>query len=289
MNQVSGRWPVAVFAHNEEDCIEACVRSLLDNRQPGIALEVHVLANACSDGTETVVARLAASEPSVRLHSISIGDKANAWNVYVHEVAPESDVHFFIDGDVQACAGALLPLAQALAAAPQANAAAALPVSGRAMEQTRRRMVSNRDLAGNLYALSGDFVRRLRAQQIAMPRGFIGEDSLVGAFAKYDLDPARGWDDSRIVSCEASGFAFESLSALKPADWRLYWNRRIRYSMRKFQMQALRRQVERQGFHAMPVDVRELYRDPEAWAGGPADPLFDLLARRRIRKASAPK
>ena len=37
--------------------------------------------------------------------TIPVGDKANTWNVYVHEVAPRSELHFLIDGDVKVESG----------------------------------------------------------------------------------------------------------------------------------------------------------------------------------------
>jgi len=285
-------WPVAVFAHNEANSIIKCLETVLANRVAGQAMEIHVLANACSDNTEQLVRDFARTEPCVHLHSIVVGDKANAWNCYIHDFSPDSDVHFFIDGDVEASAGALAALADALAQQPHVNAAAALPVSGRAKDVTRATMLAQADLAGNLYALSGDFVRRLRAGAVKMPVGFIGEDSLVGAFAKYDLDTSKGWNDGLIVPVAAAGFYFDSLNWRHARDWRLYWNRRIRYSMRTIQLHAFRKLIQAHGFQAMPAHVRDLY--PDVNRLGPIgehgeNPLFDFLAKRRIRKQYGPQ
>ena len=99
-------WPVAIFAHNEAEHILACLESLAQ-AAPDKRLECFVLANACTDETEALVMKYAEGYPGIHLVSIEVGDKSNAWNVYVHEIAPTAEVHFFIDGDVEACPGAL--------------------------------------------------------------------------------------------------------------------------------------------------------------------------------------
>ena len=133
-------WPVAVFAHNEARNIIACLDSL--QAAASHPLECHVLAIACSDRTEALVREYSATHPNVRLRSIALGDKANAWNVFVHEAAPHGASHyFFIDGDVRATAGALDIMAHTLTRHPQANGVSALPQSGRGVAAFQRDML----------------------------------------------------------------------------------------------------------------------------------------------------
>ena len=77
-------WPVMVLAYNEERHIQACLDSLFDGEQ-GQPLEVYVMANGCTDGTERLVLEYARRRPEVHLVSIKLGDKCNAWNVFIHE------------------------------------------------------------------------------------------------------------------------------------------------------------------------------------------------------------
>lgn len=283
-------WPVAIFAHNEADHIAACLDSITAAADDH-AVICYVLANACTDATESAVRRYAEKHPGVQLVSIALGDKANAWNVYVHEVAPESDVHFFIDGDVSACPSALTELNSVLVRHPQANAASALPETGRSVVRTRQVMLEGKEIAGNLYALSGRFVNRIREAKLRMPIGFIGEDSLIGALAKWDLDPNGAWKDDRIVPCAQAGFAFESVSPFSPADWKLYWHRRIRYSIRSYQIKMLRTALKQAGLVGMPQHIKELYPGMVdsfrvGWNG--VNTLFDWLALQRIRRDARP-
>src|SRR5512143_1832478 len=91
---------IGVFAHNEQCRIIHCLESLsteLQNPQ----IEIFVLANGCTDQTEVVVEAYARSHSNVHLVHIPLGDKANAWNYFVHEVAPASELVYFMDGDVE--------------------------------------------------------------------------------------------------------------------------------------------------------------------------------------------
>lgn len=287
MTDVNPAWPVAVFAHNEARNIVACLDSLraAATRPP----ECYVLANACRDNTEALVRDYAARHPNVHLVSIELGDKANAWNVFVHDVAPRGvPCYFFIDGDVRATPGSLDALAAALAQHPQANGASALPRSGRGVEAFQRDMLKNNGVAGNLYGLRGDFVERIREHAIHMPVGTIGEDALMGAMLKWDLRGDTRWDDSKVVVAHDAGFEFDPVSPWLPREWKKYFHRRVRYSVRGYQNRMLGRAIQPGGFESLPQQIADMYARYSdvlrlKWRGG--DTLFDWLAIREIRAA----
>lgn len=274
---------IAVFAHDEAERILPCLDSVYGGAPPR-PFEIHVLANGCRDNTEALVSAYASTHPEVRLHRIALGDKANAWNLYVHERSLHAALHCFVDGDVRLVPGAIAALAAALDGAPAANAAAGLPDGGRNVAGFAAEVRESHALAGNLYALSGRFVTRLRAAGLRLPVGLIGDDSWVGALALMDLDPHGGWQKSRVAVAEAARFVFDSLRWHRPRDARLYWRRRIRYGLRRWQTVMLRAHIEEHGL-ALPLDVRELYREYAhlcrlRWSG--PDTLFLWLARSRI-------
>ena len=280
-------WPVAVFAHNEARNIIACLDSLQSAATQPLAC--HVLANACTDRTEALVREYAADHTNVHLVSIALGDKANAWNVFVHEVASRNAAAcFFIDGDVRAIPGSLDAMAQALVEHSQANGVSALPQSGRGVAAFQRDMLRDNGVAGNLYGLRGSFVERIRTQAIKMPIGTIGEDALMGAMLKWDLRGDTRWDNSRVVVAREAGFAFDSVSPWLPREWKKYFRRRVRYSVRGYQNKMLGQAIQPAGFTALPHHVRELYPCyPDVlrleWRG--LDTLFDWLAIQEIRSA----
>ena len=290
MTDAPHAWPVAVFAHNEARNIIACLDSLrAATRHP---FECYVLANACSDATEALVREYGAGHANVHLVSISLGDKANAWNVFVHEVAPRgAPLYFFIDGDVRISPGALDAMAQALERHPQANGVSALPRSGRGIAAFQRDMLRDNGVAGGLYGMRGSFVERIRAQAINMPIGTIGEDALIGAMLKWDLRGDARWDDSRVVVAENAGFEFDPVSPWLPREWKKYFRRRVRYSVRGYQNKMLGRTIQPAGFAELPREVRDLYpRYPELlkleWRG--LDTIFGWLALQQIRAARRP-
>lgn len=287
MTDITQPWPVAVFAHNEARNIIACLDSLqASTRHP---IECYVLANACTDRTEALVHEYASSHPNVHLVSITLGDKANAWNVFVHEASPrEASHYFFIDGDVRVTPGALDAMALALGQNSQANGVSALPKSGRGVEAFKRDMLETNGIAGNLYGLRGVFVERIRSQAIHMPIGTIGEDALMGAMLKWDLRGDTRWDNNKVTVAHEAGFEFDSVSPWLPREWKKYFRRRVRYSVRGYQNKMLGKAIQPAGFELLPQHIGNLYpRFPEVlsleWRG--LNTLFDWLAIREINAA----
>jgi hypothetical protein len=257
---------VAVFAHNEARRIEASIESV-ERAAGGRPLSITVLANGCTDRTVDVVRALAETRAHLTLVEIALADKANAWNTYVHDTFDEAagaaiDAHFFVDGDVRIGDGAFRALAAALEHAPTANAAGGMPATGRDRDAWSRRMVERGFLAGNLYALRGAFVQRIRAGHVRMPIGFIGEDWLVSFLAGTDLGAvARTPAAPLVVFSPDALFSFRSLSPVSPRDYRTYAHRLWRYALRDVQFEMLLNFVRRASIVDMPRHVDDLYRD----------------------------
>lgn len=256
-------WPVMVLAHNEERQIVQCLDSLFDG-EPRRDLEVYVMANGCTDRTEALTLEYAKRRPGVKLVSIELGDKNNAWNVFVHDTVkarcPGRPVYFFMDGDARIVPGSLTVMAAALRETPHAHAASAPPASGRSMAHDRKELLEVRGLVANLYALRGEFVASLQDKGVRLPLRLEGDDGLLGALIKWDLDPKRGeWDDQRIVPCADAGFAFESVNMAEWAAWRGYWRRAVRYGRRHYEFQLLGPRLKRDGLPGLPADITEIY------------------------------
>ena len=282
-------WPVMVLAHNEERHIAACLDSIFaaDAAAP---LAVYVMANGCSDRTEDIVREYATREPRVHLVSIALGDKCNAWNVFVHEtVATQcagAPIYFFMDGDARAVAGSFSAMERALRAEPAANAVGAPPAAGRSMAHDRDELLRDRGLVANLYALRGTFVERCRAVGVRIPLKLEGDDGLIGALVRWDLDPRQAMDARRIAPCADAGFLFESFSPRRAGDWRAYWKRMVRYGRRRYEFALLGPRLRAGGIEAMPRDIREIYRDVHrlrlTWDG--MYTITNWLALREMRR-----
>ena len=280
-------WPIMVLAHNEATKIVACLDSIYE-ADPSKKFSIFVMANGCTDNTEDIVNAYAKDHPEVSLVSIELPDKCNAWNVYIHEIIPSRvgghDVYFFMDGDARACPGALSALFEALDADTDALAAAAVPFSGRSMKRERAEILERRELVANLYALTGKFVTQVQLAGVRLPLGLEGDDGLIGALVKWDLDPREQWDDRRIVTCANAGFTFESMSWRRWDDWKTYWRRKVRYARRRYEFELLGSRLKDQGIKAMPVSISQLYAHANEcklrWSG--MDTLFYWLALREM-------
>jgi glycosyltransferase involved in cell wall biosynthesis len=261
--QATAPWAVMVLAYNEERHIVACLDSIIAS-EPGRAFDIYVMANGCTDRTEALVTAYGRRNPAAKLVSIKLGDKCNAWNVFIHETvkneAPGRDIYFFMDGDARVVPGSFTAMANALVRNQRANAASAVPASGRNVERDRLEILNDRGLVANLYALRGSFVDRLRDRQVKLPLKLEGDDGLLGALIKWDLDPVHGtFDDDRIVACSDAAFEFEPLSPSRVSDWRAYWKRAVRYGRRRYEFQVLRPELKEKGIAGVPSDITELY------------------------------
>ena len=250
---------VAVFAHNESDRIVSCLEALrLSPLPPGTIC--YLIANGCSDNTAEVADEYARTAPWLKVVSLQIGDKSNAWNHFVHEIAPQADYYFFTDGDCQIDFGALQQLEQALDENDAVNAASGVPsLTNQSLRVFRNAIMKHGGLAGNLYALSGNFVSRLRELSVRLPRGLIGDDSLVGALALWNLDRSSGWDHSRLKVVGSATFRYESIGQSSLSDPMFYIRRLKRYSLRHFQNQLIRNRLKPSGPPVLPEHIEKIY------------------------------
>lgn len=281
---------IAVLAHNEAEGIAACLASILGQEDLRPDDRIAVLENGSTDGTAAIVEGIAAREPRVRLVRLPLGDKANAWDAHVFgdgifggEAGQGTDLCVFIDGDVTMRPGSLAALREALAAHPDALAAAALPHGGRTAMAWRARILAEHGLPGNLYALRGSTVERLREGSWWLPVGFIGDDTFLMWLLRRRLDPSLAPDRGAIVPAQGAGFDYASLPAMTLSGLRGLYRRQRTYGMRDIQTKLLVDHLLADPSHRPPREIAELY--PRA---RPMDALlgpFGRLAPVKLRKA----
>ena len=257
----SRRRAIAVFAHNESRKILGCLEALrLSPLLPNTTC--YVIANGCNDDTVAHVTEYALKAPWVRVIVLEVGDKANAWNHFVHEIAPEAESYFFTDGDCQVENGSLQQLEESLLSDKNVNAASGVPSHHNiSLGIFRHDIIMHGGFAGNLYALSQDFVGRLRAQRIRLPQGLIGDDSLIGALALWNLDPSKGWNHDLARVVQTATFRYESIMWASVFDPMFYIRRLRRYSLRYFQNQLIRARIKPSGLSVLPDHIETLYLD----------------------------
>ncbi|MEL7489838.1 MAG: glycosyltransferase [Pseudomonadota bacterium] len=280
-------WSVCIFAHNEALLLPDCLNAL-DAAADGGDYVAHVIENGSHDDTAQVARAYASADKRIHVHELPVGDKANAWNDYVHRIAGEAEAHIFIDGDVRPMPRAFRGLAGALQENDEAYGAAALPATGRSRQAWAERLFDEHYISGNLYALSGDAINQFRTRPFHFPFGAVGEDGLLTYVLLTDLE--GGTDDThknRIAVATDAFFEFDSLR-LSPHDLKIYWNRLRRYSRRYIQNAIMYPMLKERGLAALPDKIDTIFT-AEALSEIPprTDFVNAIVDRRMLRELKA--
>lgn len=287
-------WAVAIIASREdgttlaatiESVLDACdahetTIDLLVNGNPGLVREI---AQQLARGH---IAR--GRTGRVRLWSIDFGDKANAWNQYVHQVWPGSRLVFFVDGYCRVEQPAFEALASGLERQPDCLAATGIPSTGRSAGRLRRQMQSEGGIHGNLHALRGEVLAKMRSLGFRLPVGLYRTDALVGAALSFNLDPGRfEWDPRRILLVGDARWSLRHLSWWRPSDLKAHAKRRLRQEQGRLENLAVRRQFAelRRPLGNLAPTVRLLVEDWLQQSG--YRPGCSPLSRWLFRKARA--
>lgn len=239
-------WTVALFAARES-CetltlsLQAAIRAcgtvpcdivLLVNGNDALAQAAIGVVDGLSDLPATC---------GVHLWNIAPGDKAHAWNQFMHEIATDTDLCFFVDGYVQVWPESFGLLAAALAAQPAALAATGVPTVGRSAAALRSQMLASGGLHGNLYVFPRRVMQSLQARGFRLPRGLYRNDSLLGALCNYNLDPAgAAWNPQRVLVHPNVSWALQEGHA-SPLTWlRGQFKRMLRQAQGELENVAVR-------------------------------------------------
>lgn len=282
-----GQITIAIFAHNEARHIAACLASLPLDRPD---IRAHLLVNGSSDGTAHIGQAIAARYHGLRVHDLAAPGKARTWNHIVHDLLtdPLPDLIAFMDGDARIAPGSFDAMAHEFAEHPQLNAVAGLPLNGRRHRHYQAMLREEGGLFGDLYALRGDFVARIRQRGLRLPVDLIGDDGLVCAWAATDLGRDAQWARARLGHAEAAGFRCEPVSLIRPASWRMQARRLTAYAIRHFQNSIVTDIMQRDGPDGLPEQLASLYPDwlprfsPRPGLAG----WFDRIALKRMARAA---
>ncbi len=248
---------ITILAHNEQRRISDCLHSL-PLGEPGIA--IHVVVNGSSDNTTNIARHVASQTSNVEVHTYKEGGKSRSWNRFTMDELPEfSDIHIYVDGDAILKAGSIPALVKSLADNPQAIAAGGVPLSGRQRHMYQQGMAIEGGLFGDLYALRGIFLSRMKAAAIRLPDDLIGDDGLIAALARTNLTNEDDNRPDRVKTCTDAGFAFETVGLLDLASWRMQYRRMINYSVRHFQNQMIIPIMRGPGPTALPRLMADIY------------------------------
>lgn len=232
-------YSIVMFAYNEEVNIRRSINSIFDNSDNRLE-SLYVIANGCKDNTVKIVNELKNTYTKINLVDITLGDKCNAWNIYIHEIAPNCNVHFFTDADVQFTKNVFPMLFDKLITTPQSNAIAGIPVSGRNIDYYKNLVINNSCLFGGCHGLKNEFVELIREKNFKLPVGLSWIDSAITKAVNSDIGDQNSNLPNRITYLLDSGYTFDSLNPFKISDLKLYWNRLARYKTGRLQENYLK-------------------------------------------------
>jgi len=238
----------------------------LDQRPPGSAKENSALA--------------------IQVWSIPLGDKANAWNQYIHQIWAGEAIAFFIDGYVRLNADAVESLGSAVEANALALGGTGVPTMGRSAKALRENMIINTGFHGNFCCLKGETIRQMRDTQIRLPVGLYRTDSLMGAFLCYGLDPGRHvWEDFRIHVHPTASWQIDPARWWRVRDVRAYLKRYFRQMRGKIENAAFADHLanRRCSPATLPATAREMVLEWERQC--PADYHFLAQKYRLLNQA----
>lgn len=142
----------------------------------------------------------------VRVWDIAVGDKANAWNQYIHQIWAGESIAFFIDGYVQLNPNSIKLLGEAIADKAGVMGGTGVPNDGQVRNPPHTHSTPESGFHGNFCCIKGTALEEMRSRKISLPFGLYRVDSLMGALLTLGLDPVSNvWVGSRIyVHPEAS-------------------------------------------------------------------------------------
>lgn len=198
---------------------------------------------------------------TLRLWDIQQGDKAHAWNEYVHRIWPEQGNAIFVDGYVEVNDNSLDALENALASAPQAWAATGVPTSGRSAARAREYMLREGGFQGNLHVIRAHALHKMRSVGFRLPLGLYRTDSLISSLLILGLEPAiNKWDKQRIAVEPKAIWNVRALGRLTWSSIASQWKRMLRQAQGILENRAAREHlsIKRLAPELLPATAREL-------------------------------
>lgn len=238
------RWALAVFASRES--LDLLLQTLVAAQigTNGTAV-IDVLVNGNPPLAVALTDHLANPEFShqalpIRVWDITLGDKANAWNQYIHHIWSGESIAFFIDGYVRLNPNSIKLLGEAIEDEAEVLGGTGVP-NGAIISSVAHAHVPQSGFHGNFCCIKGAALEQLRRRKIFLPIGLYRVDALMGALLTLDLDPVNNaWDASRIYVHPAASWQTDPKRWWRMRDIRAQVKRIVRQSRGVLENLAIR-------------------------------------------------
>ncbi|MDO6542036.1 glycosyltransferase family A protein [Photobacterium sanguinicancri] len=274
---------ICVFAYNLEHHIEKSINSIIKN-QGNYSASIYIMANGCKDKTAEVAYKIAKKNKKVHVVELSIGDKSNAWNIFTYDYYDHSSIPIFVDGDLEFENDAIKNIIDFHLSHPAYNSISSFPFEhGRSSIAWRKELLEKHQFTGNLYLLSQPFISKIISQDVKLPVGLIGDDSMLGYLSATNLEQNSDRPKQRIGVCQSAIFTYEPLAIFSIKDIKLYLRRRVRYSTRYMQQSSIVPNLKVHGLSAMPEDASTISKEllpAIRWKS--SNLIFDIIAKHKL-------
>jgi len=215
----------------------------------------------------------------VRVWSIGLGDKANAWNRYLYEIWSGESVAFFMDGYVMPQSDAIALLADRVMADGYVLGGSGVPSSGRRASSGSTQSPRAGGFQGNLCCIKGTAIEEIRARGIKIPIGLYWSDGFIGALLTFGLDPRKNsWDSRRIAVLPTATWTVGPRYWWRASDLASHYKRLRRQARGRLENRALQEHVanRRLAPELLPARAETLVR---AWAAAYPREYWSTLVR----------
>ena len=249
---------VMVFAHNNESTIQACLESIVTG---GINQDenIYVVINGSGDKTEELVLDLSKKHENIKPIILEFGDRANAWNYYIYEIANPDYHHVFIDGDITISKNSLKIVKDVVSNNPSPLAFSTLPQNGRLQKYWTNYILSKHAMFGNFYCLPSKTIKHIQDIPLLLPVGFLCDDDFITWATLRDFKPREFEDGKLIHPIKNIGFFYDSFSLIKPSGIKSHIKRQFTYSKRNIQSILLKNTIMTHGYKSIPAHITKLY------------------------------
>ena len=289
-------WSVALFAARETPAVLAASVRAAMAACAGRSATVDVLINGNKELAATfaeLASGWAQEGCTLRVWWIATPDKAHTWNEFVHRIWDTDSIAFFIDGYAQVKPDALAAMERRLAATPGALGASGVPTCGRSAAKLREQMLREGGIHGNLYAVSAEGMRAIRAAGFRLPLGLYRTDPLLSSVLKFRLDPANHkWEHGRVAVEPEATWDVAGMSRLTIGNLTGQFKRMLRQAQGDLENRAAREHlaIKRLAPQLLPATAQDLITGWLDAQPAQARSLFMkrplcLYAARKVREA----
>ena len=258
-------WAIVIFASRESlNALVCTIKSaqiagrgtagidVVVNGNPGLAMAL--ASQLCSPEFTT-------ERTPITVWEIALGDKANAWNQYLHRIWSDEKIAFFIDGYVRLNPDSVRLLGDAIATQVDVLGGTGVPNVGAASNTQHAQSPPASGFHGNFCCLTGAAIEKFRHQNIHLPFGLYRVDSVMGAMLSLGFDPVRiAWVANRIYVHPAASWQTDPKHWWRISDIRAQIKRIFRQSRGVLENLAAKDHlvVRKQPPEMMPATAAEL-------------------------------